>query len=75
MARLQAMLMEWLPGEPLMTRDNLDSMQVPNVAHFGMPGLADLGIRPTSLAAVAPGYLAQPGGGGARLGGYRANHR
>jgi NADH dehydrogenase len=73
-ARLQALLMEWMPGEPLMTRDNLDSMQVPSVAHAGMPGLADLGIRPTSLAAVAPTYLGEPGGG-ARLGSYRADHR
>ena len=73
MARLQAMLLEWLPGEPLMTRDNLASMQVPNVAHAGMPGLAELGIHPTPLAAVAPTYLGKPGGG-ARLAPYRANH-
>ena len=25
--------MEWMPGEPLMSRDNLDSMTVPNVAN------------------------------------------
>jgi uncharacterized protein YbjT (DUF2867 family) len=73
-ARLQALLMEWLPGEPLMSRDNLDSMRVPSVAHAGMPGLAELGIRPTPLAAVAPTYLGEPGGG-ARLGSYRATHR
>jgi len=72
-AKLQALLMEWLPGEPLMTRDNLASMQVPSVAHPGMPGLAALGIQPTPLAAVAPGML-RGGAGGARLGGYRAHH-
>jgi uncharacterized protein YbjT (DUF2867 family) len=72
-ARLQALLMEWLPGEPLMTRDNLASMQVPSVAHPGKPGLAALGIRPTPLAAVAPTVLGEHLGG-ARLADWRARH-
>jgi NADH dehydrogenase len=72
-ARLQALLMEWLPGEPLLTRDNLASMRVPNVAHPGTSGLPALGIRPTPLAAVAPAYLAEHSGG-ARLGAWRARH-
>ena len=38
--------MEWLPGEPLMSRDNVDSMRVPNVASGTLPGLAALGIEP-----------------------------
>jgi NADH dehydrogenase len=57
LGRLQALAMELLPGEPLMSRDNLDSMQRPNVASAGAPGLADLGITPTALEAVAPAYL------------------
>jgi len=57
--RLQALLMELLPGEPLMSRDNVDSMQQPNVDDGSLPGLASLGIVPTALEAVAPGYLAQ----------------
>lgn len=57
--RLQALAMEWLPGEPLLSRDNLDSMQVANVASGSLPGLASLGIVPASLAQVAPGYLGQ----------------
>lgn len=57
--RLQAMLMELLPGEPLMSRDNVDSMRVPNVASGRLPGLADLDIQATALEAVAPGYLGQ----------------
>ena len=32
LANLQARVMELLPGEPLMSRDNLASMRVPNVA-------------------------------------------
>ncbi|MCY7314747.1 MAG: complex I NDUFA9 subunit family protein [Rubrivivax sp.] len=56
-ATLQARTMEWLPGGPLMSRDNLRSMQVPNVASGLLPGLPALGIEPTAMAAVAPGYL------------------
>ncbi len=58
-ARLQALLMELLPGEPLMSRDNLDSMRVANVASSQLPGLASLGITPIAMEAVAPGYLGQ----------------
>jgi NADH dehydrogenase len=56
-ARLQALTMEMLPGTPLMSRDNLDSMKVPNVATGKLPGLEALGITPTPLEAVGPGYL------------------
>jgi uncharacterized protein YbjT (DUF2867 family) len=57
LARLQARLLEWAPGGPLMSRDNLDSMQVDSVATSS--GLERLGIRPTALEAVAPFYLQQ----------------
>ncbi len=60
--RLQAKLMSFLPGEPLMSADNLDSMQVPNVLTGRLPVLADLGITPTPMSVVVPGYLGhQPG--------------
>jgi NADH dehydrogenase len=55
--RLQALAMELLPGTPLMSRDNLDSMRVPNVAGGGLPGLESLGIAPAALAGVAPAWL------------------
>ena len=74
LAQLQALLMELAPGEPLMSRDNLASMQVPNVASGSLPGLAALGIAPTALAAIAPGYLAA-GQRCARLEPLRAHHR
>ena len=70
LGRLQAMLMEWLPGQPLMSRDNLDSMQVPNVASGSHPGLDALGIRPSALESVMPEWLAR-GGGPARLNAWR----
>ena len=72
--RIQAALMELLPGTPLMSRDNLDSMRVPNVATGSLPGLQALGISAASLASVAPGYLSA-GQGIARLDGWRARAR
>lgn len=60
-ARLQALVMELAPGPTLMSRDNLDSMKVDNVASGKLPGLEALGIMASSLGAVAPGYLGKPG--------------
>jgi uncharacterized protein YbjT (DUF2867 family) len=74
LGRLQAMAMEMLPGEPLMSRDNLASMRTPNVAGGTLPGLAQLGITAATLESVAPDYLA-PGRGMARLDGWRAHRR
>jgi uncharacterized protein YbjT (DUF2867 family) len=53
---LQAWLMEKLPGK-LITRDNLRSMQVPNVCAGTFP----FGIHPQALDAMAPAYLAPSG--------------
>ncbi len=61
LARVQARLMELMPGEPLLSRDNLDSMKVANVATGHHPGLKALGITPASLLAVAPTYLGHRG--------------
>jgi len=44
MAYLQALVMEMLPGPPLMSRDNLASMQVDNIAAGELPGLSELGV-------------------------------
>ena len=71
LGRLQARAMELLPGAPLMSRDNLDSMRVPNVATGQWPGLQALGIAPATLASVVPDYLSG-GRGVARLDGWRA---
>ena len=53
---LQAFVMEKLPGR-LITRDNLRSMQVPNVAAARFP----FGIQPQALESAAPAYLAPAG--------------
>ena len=52
LGRLQAAAMEMLPGVPLMSRDNVDSMQVDNVASGQLPGLDKLGITPAALDSV-----------------------
>ena len=57
LARLQAAVMENLPGPTLMSRDNLASMQSPNVASDQLPGLKELGIEASSITAIAPLYL------------------
>jgi NADH dehydrogenase len=71
LGRLQATLMQLLPGEPLMSADNLDSMKVDNVATGGLPGLDALGIVPASPASVAQEYL-RPAYDCARLDALRA---
>ena len=59
LGRLQALLFELLPGTPLMSRDNLDSMKCDNVIDPAIQALtaATLGIKLTALEAVAPNYL------------------
>lgn len=53
--RLQAMFFECLPGDPLVSRDNLASLTVDNVCSG--PMAAELGVVPTSMEAIVPGYL------------------
>ncbi len=57
MGQLQALAMELLPGEPLMSRDNLASMKTPNVASGKLPDLARLGIQATAIEQVMPEVL------------------
>jgi NADH dehydrogenase len=55
LAHMQARVLELLPG-PLLTRDNLASMQHDNVCEGPFP--AEFGIAPAPLEAIAPEYLA-----------------
>ena len=58
LAWLQALAMEWLPG-PLLTRDNLRSMQVPSICAGPFPSV--LGFAPAALEAIVPEYLGRQG--------------
>ena len=59
LGELQALFFEMLPGQPLLSRDNLDSMKVDNVVDPAIRDLtaATLGIKLTAIEAVAPHYL------------------
>ena len=59
LAMLPARILELSPFPPLLTRDQIRMLASDNVAGGGAPGLADLGIAPTPLDAVVPGYLAR----------------
>jgi uncharacterized protein YbjT (DUF2867 family) len=74
-ARLQARLMELAPGEPLLSRDNLDSMKRDNIASVQpFTPAPELGIAHTPLEPEASLYLAgmHPR---TRFGGFRAHAR
>ncbi len=68
LASLMASVMEFVPGKPL-TRDQLRMLARDTVVSAGMPGLVELGVTPTPLEMVVPGYLRRfrPGGGRAVL--------
>ena len=50
LGRLLAVILEHIPGEPMMSRDNLDSMRLSNV--LSGPVAPELGIHPVSLESV-----------------------
>ena len=74
LGRLQALAMELLPGTPLMSRDNVDSMRVASVCSGTLPGLDRLGIEATPLESIAPRYLGHVSGE-MRLEAWRARAR
>ena len=61
LARIQARLMELAPGEPIMSRDNLDAMKTDNISGGTLLGLKDLGITASSISAIVPFYLGAQG--------------
>lgn len=58
LGRLQAAVLEFMPGPTLMSRDNFDSMAVPNVPRDAAhPFPPELGIKPAALSVLAPTWL------------------
>jgi len=58
LARLQARVLERLPGK-MLTTDQLAMLAHDNVASGLLPGLAALGIQPTPIDLIVPDYLAR----------------
>jgi NADH dehydrogenase len=56
LASLKAAFLQLMP-KPLLTMDQVRLLKTDNVVAPGAPGLADLGITPTSVEAVVPSYL------------------
>jgi NADH dehydrogenase len=56
LAMLKAAFLQILP-KPLLTMDQVRLLKKDNVVASTAPGLADLGITPTSVEAVVPSYL------------------
>ena len=65
LARVQARLAEFVPGKPF-TRDQLVMLARDNVANPAMPGLEALGVTPTPVELVVPGYLDRYRAGGGK---------
>jgi uncharacterized protein YbjT (DUF2867 family) len=65
LARLQGAILERLPGK-LLTRDQVVLLGQDNVVGQGVLSLAELGIVPTPIDLVVPGYLVRFRPGGAR---------
>lgn len=59
LSKIQASILEFIPGKPF-SRDNYRSLQIDSIAEPGKPGLLELGIAPTPIEDIAPGYLAGP---------------
>lgn len=56
LSKMQARMMEWLPGKPF-SRDNFLSLSIHSICESDSPGLGDLGIRPTSLETGLKRYM------------------
>lgn len=63
LARLQANILEHLPGK-LLTTDQINMLARDNVVATGAPGLESLGISPTWMDQILPLYLARYREGG-----------
>ena len=58
LSKLQARVLEWVPGKPF-SRDNYLSLQVDSVC--GENGFSAFGIHPTSLECIVPTYIGDSG--------------
>ncbi len=63
LAKIDGAILSLLPKPPL-TADQVESLKTDTVVSNGAAGLQDLGIAPTSMAQILPGYLEHYRAGG-----------
>ena len=64
LAKIQGFFLSLLPGEPMLTVDQVKSLQSDNVESGKSPSLQDMGIIPTAMGLVVPRYLERHVAGG-----------
>jgi NADH dehydrogenase len=57
LGQLQAWTMGLMPGEPLMSLDNFNSMKVDNISQGHLPSLSSIGITPHKMSTIVTSYL------------------
>lgn len=62
--KVQAFFLQFIPPRPLLTPDQVVSLQSDNVITPGMPGLEDMDVRPTAMELIVPAYLERFRAGG-----------
>lgn len=63
-ARVQAQCLRWVPPKPILTPDQVISLQTDSIVSPGAATLEDLGVRATGMGLIVPVYLERfrPGG-------------
>ncbi|MGE4312742.1 MAG: complex I NDUFA9 subunit family protein [Pseudobdellovibrionaceae bacterium] len=64
MAKIKAFFLKLVPGAPLLTIDQVRSLQSDNVVRDGQAGFAELGIVPTAMELIVARYLSAYRNGG-----------
>ncbi len=64
LAKVKASFLQLAPGCPLLTTDQVESLKTDNVVSPYALGLADLGLVPTGMELIVPGYLERFRSGG-----------
>ncbi|MEZ5918394.1 MAG: complex I NDUFA9 subunit family protein [Alphaproteobacteria bacterium] len=57
LAKIDAFFLGLIPGEPLLTCDQVETLKTDSIVTEGRPGLAELGVTPHGMDAVLPIYL------------------
>jgi NADH dehydrogenase len=56
-AQIKAFFLQFMPGTPLLTPDQVTLLKLNNVCHGGLPGFEAFGIRPEAVEGIVGSYL------------------